>query len=78
MHRLHNKPVSLLAQASMFVLAYYEIWPFPVNYESVMLYDTGPRCLKIKVNVDIQTIVFFLIVLFHCHFGGVVFDSLPI
>jgi len=26
-------------------LAYYEICPFSVNYESVMFYDTGPRNL---------------------------------
>jgi hypothetical protein len=43
-----SKLVSFLAQASMFVqaqrhsLAYYEICPFSVNYESVMFYDTGP------------------------------------
>jgi hypothetical protein len=24
-------------------LAYYEIWPFAVNYESVMFSSTGPR-----------------------------------
>jgi hypothetical protein len=44
-----SKLVSFLAQASVFVqaqrhsLAYFEICPFSVNYESVMFYDTGPQ-----------------------------------
>ncbi len=48
MYRLYSKILSLLAQASVCVypsqkaIAYYEICPFSVNYESVIFYDTGP------------------------------------
>jgi hypothetical protein len=49
--------VSLLAQASVSsqkALAYFEICPFSVNYESVMFYDTGPglysRCFTFFYN----------------------------
>jgi hypothetical protein len=31
---------------SLETLAYYEICPFPVNYESVMFYSTGPGIIK--------------------------------
>jgi hypothetical protein len=45
MYRLHSELVFLLAQAGVQAkktLAYYEICPFSVHYESVMIYDTGP------------------------------------
>jgi hypothetical protein len=29
------------------MLTYYEIYPFYVNYESVMFYSTGARCLGV-------------------------------
>jgi hypothetical protein len=30
-------------------LAYYKIWPFAVNYESVMFYSTGPWSVNRKI-----------------------------
>ncbi len=45
---LRSKLVCLFVQAREYLsepksLAYFEIWHFPVNYESVMFYSTGPR-----------------------------------
>jgi hypothetical protein len=59
MYELRSKLVSLLAQASVFVqaqcvypsqktLAYNEICPFSVDYESVRFYNTGPRLMETK------------------------------
>jgi len=44
---LRSKLVRLFVQARVYLselksLAYYEIWHFPINYESVMFYSTGP------------------------------------
>jgi hypothetical protein len=52
MYELRSKLVCLYgssyytAQAcsSQKTQAYYEICPFPLNYEFVMFYSTGPRC----------------------------------
>ncbi len=46
----------MFIQASVFVtdningLAYYEICPFAINYEFVMLKSTGPRALTLTLN----------------------------
>jgi hypothetical protein len=50
--------VCLFVQARVFATdnrkdcAYYEIWPFSVNYESVMFYSTGPGvCLLNSIRI---------------------------